>query len=51
MSKTRVYLGEQVDSIGYYRKNSKYFYDRTFNADVQDLNQKFLKHVPNSGRI
>jgi SAM-dependent methyltransferase len=40
-----------MDSIGYYDKNSKDFHDRTINADVQDLYQKFLKHVSNQGRI
>ena len=32
-----------MDSISYYDKNSKDFYDRTINADVQDLYQKFLR--------
>jgi len=40
-----------MSSIGYYEKNSKDFYDRTIHADVQDLYQKFLKHVPKQGRI
>lgn len=40
-----------MHSIGYYDKNSKDFHDRTINADVQDLYQKFLKHVPNQARI
>lgn len=40
-----------MDSIDYYNKNAKNFFDRTINADVQDLYQKFLKHVPNQGRI
>ena len=40
-----------MDSIGYYNKNSKNFYDRTINADVQELYQKFLSHVPKQGRI
>lgn len=40
-----------MNSIGYYDKNSKDFYNRTINADVQDLYQKFLKHVPEQGRI
>ena len=40
-----------MDSIGYYNKNSKDFFNRTINADVQDLYQKFLKHVPDQGRI
>ena len=40
-----------MDSIGYYDKNSKNFHDRTINADVQDLYQKFLKYVPEQGRI
>lgn len=40
-----------MSSIGYYNKNAKEFFDRTVNADVQDLYQKFLKHVPKEGRI
>ncbi|MBS0623047.1 MAG: methyltransferase domain-containing protein [Verrucomicrobia bacterium] len=40
-----------MDSIDYYNKNAKNFFDRTINADVQDLYQKFLKHVPHQGRI
>lgn len=40
-----------MSSISYYDKNSQDFYDRTINADVQELYQKFLKHVPNQGRI
>lgn len=40
-----------MGSIGYYDKNSKGFYDRTINADVQDLYKRFLEHVPNQGRI
>jgi SAM-dependent methyltransferase len=40
-----------MDSISYYDKNSQEFHDRTINADVQDLYQKFLKHVPKQGRI
>ncbi|MCI0382409.1 MAG: class I SAM-dependent methyltransferase [Chlamydiae bacterium] len=40
-----------MSSISYYDKNSQDFHDRTINADVQDLYQKFLKHVPKQGRI
>lgn len=40
-----------MSSISYYDKNSQDFYDRTINADVQELYQKFLKHIPNEGRI
>ena len=40
-----------MSSINYYDKNSQEFFDRTINADVQDLYQKFLKHVPKEGRI
>jgi len=40
-----------MDSIGYYNKNSKDFFDRTIHADVQDLYEKFLKYVPSRGRI
>lgn len=40
-----------MNSITYYDKNSKSFYDRTINADVQDLYEAFLKHLPQSGRI
>lgn len=44
-------LGENMDSIDYYDKNAKDFYDRTINADLQDVYQKFLKHLPKQGRI
>ena len=40
-----------MDSIGYYNKNAKVFYDRTINVDMQDHYKKFLKYVPNQGRI
>lgn len=40
-----------MDSIDYYNKNAKNFFDRTVDVDVQDLYQKFLKHVRNHGRI
>lgn len=40
-----------MSSIRYYDKNSQDFYDRTINADVQNLYQKFLKHIPKQGRI
>ena len=43
--------GGKMDSIGYYNKNSKEFYDRTINADQRDVYQKFLKYLPKSGRI
>ncbi len=39
------------DSIDYYNKNSKNFFDRTINADLQEVLQKFLKHLPKKGRI
>ncbi len=40
-----------MSSISYYDKNSQEFFNRTINADVHDLYQKFLKYVPNGGRI
>ncbi len=40
-----------MDSIAYYNKNSKDFYDRTVNADLQDVYQKFLKYLPKVGCI
>lgn len=40
-----------MSSISYYDKNSQEFFDRTINADVQNLYQKFLKYVPKGGRI
>lgn len=40
-----------MSSISYYDKNSQEFFNRTINADVKDLYQKFLKHVPKQGRI
>ena len=40
-----------MDSIDYYNKNSKHFYERTINADMQDVYQKFLKYLPKEGRI
>lgn len=38
-------------SIAYYDKNSQNFYDRTIDADVEDLYQEFLKYTPGKGRI
>jgi SAM-dependent methyltransferase len=40
-----------MSSIDYYDKNSKDFYERTINADVQDLYRRFLNYVPKQGRI
>jgi SAM-dependent methyltransferase len=40
-----------MDSIAYYNKNSKEFFERTINADLQEVYQKFLSHVPERGRI
>ena len=40
-----------MDSIGYYDKNAKDFHDRTIHADVQELYEKFLEHLPLHGRI
>ena len=40
-----------MSSISYYDKNAQDFYDRTIHADVQDLCEAFLKHVPKRGRI
>jgi SAM-dependent methyltransferase len=40
-----------MDSISYYDKNSKDFHDRTINADMQELYQKFLTYFPKKGRI
>ncbi len=40
-----------MDSIGYYNKNPKDFFDRTINADVQNLYQVFLNHLPSKARI
>lgn len=42
---------KSLSSISYYDKNSQDFHDRTINVDLQDLYQKFLKHVPIGGRI
>lgn len=41
----------RIDSISYYDKNSKDFHDRTINADMQELYQKILKHLPKQARI
>jgi SAM-dependent methyltransferase len=40
-----------MDSISYYDKNSIDFYNRTINADVHDLYQRFLKLLPKQARI
>ena len=40
-----------MDSIAYYNKNAKSFFDRTINADLQEVYQKFLSHLPKEGRI
>lgn len=40
-----------MDSINYYNNNATHFYKRTINADVQELHQKFLKHLPSQARI
>lgn len=38
-------------STVYYDKNSQDFFDRTIHADVEELYQEFLQHVPYGGRI
>lgn len=40
-----------MHSIRYYDQNAQDFYDRTIQADVQDLYERFLKHLPQQGRI
>lgn len=40
-----------MSSIRYYDQNAQDFYNRTIQADVQDLYQKFLMHVPQRGKI
>jgi SAM-dependent methyltransferase len=40
-----------MDSISYYDKNATDFYNRTIHADMQDVYQRFLKHLPKQGRI
>lgn len=40
-----------MDSIGYYNKNSKRFYDRTIDADQGETYQRFLKYLPKKARI
>ena len=40
-----------MDSIGYYNKNSKNFYERTINTDLQGVYQRFLKYMSKESRI
>jgi SAM-dependent methyltransferase len=40
-----------MDPIRYYDKNATEFYNRTVHADVQELHQKFIKHLPPKGHI
>ncbi len=40
-----------MDSINYYNKNSKDFYNRTINVDMQELYKKFLEYIPIQSRI
>lgn len=40
-----------MDSIGYYNKNAQGFYDRTVNAAMDDVYEKFLKRLPLKCRI
>lgn len=40
-----------MDSIGYYDKNSKDFCNRTIDADMRDVYQKFLKYLPKQSRV
>lgn len=40
-----------MESIAYYDKNAQQFFDRTINADLQEMYRKFLQHVPKGGRI
>lgn len=40
-----------MNSISYYEKNAKAFYDRTIHADIDEIYQKFLTHLPKQPRI
>ena len=40
-----------MSSIKYYDQNAQEFYDRTINADVSDLYQRFLSYMPTEGCI
>jgi SAM-dependent methyltransferase len=40
-----------MDSIGYYDRNAKDFYDRTIHVDMQEVYERFLKYLPKQARI
>lgn len=40
-----------MDSIEYYNKNANSFYNRTINANLQEIYHQFLQCVPKNGRI
>jgi len=40
-----------MDSIPYYDRNAQTFYNRTIDADMGDVYEKFLKHLLEKGRI
>lgn len=40
-----------MDSIAYYNKNAQAFFDRTINADQQEVYEKFLSRMPEKGGI
>lgn len=41
----------RMNSITYYNNNAQVFFDRTINIDLQDVYYRFLKYVPEKGRI
>ena len=40
-----------VDSVGFYDSDPEGYSDKTFTADVSDLRARFLKSIPEGGRI
>ncbi len=44
-------MDKHVDSVEYYNKNAEEFYNGSINADMSSSRERFLKYIPDGGRI
>ena len=44
-------MDKHIDSVEYYNKNAEEFYNGSINADMSSSRKRFLKYIPDGGRI
>ena len=44
-------MDKHIDSVEYYNKNAEEFYNGSINADMSSSRERFLKYIPDGGRI